>query len=266
MTKKFCALLLFLTLYCVIQAQDGWNNTTKAWLLTSSRNYFLQSAKNNKKDPIVSKAENREQMAICITNKIIESYTYSEYVALENDELTNFVHEKTHDCLQETGIKALYYDKYREDAERLGDKGKYGDAIEIYLSIDENGQADLIDYSNLGRMYVLDKQYSKAITYLLKGESLDNADLYIQAYLAHAYLLSGDFEKAVFIYKKYKGQNVDWGYDKKIWEEFIEDNFNSFKKEHIQCTRCDEIINLFKNTSTSYNSLPTTSNYDAQIE
>lgn len=71
-----------------------------------------------------------------------------------------------------------------------------------------------LDYSNLGWSYILKKQYTKALFYLKKGEAVDASNLYLQGNLAHAYMLTGDFEKGFSIYRKYKGEivaeNLSW--------------------------------------------------------
>jgi hypothetical protein len=49
--------------------------------------------------------------------------------------------------------------------------------------------------------------------------------------LAHAYLLSGDYDAAKLVYEKFKGQKVD---DSKIWDDIIMDDFKSLQEKGVQ--------------------------------
>jgi len=55
--------------------------------------------------------------------------------------------------------------------------------------------------SNLSIVYLLKKEYDKALEPLLKAEKLDNKDYIVLSNIAQAYKLKGDYKKAIEYYE-----------------------------------------------------------------
>jgi hypothetical protein len=78
---------------------------------------------------------------------------------------------------------------------------------------------------------------------LLEGEQLDETDLIIKGNLAHAYLLSGEIDKAKLLYIKYKNQNVT---ATKSWVNMVEEDFAAFEDAGLPIENFKIIIDSIK--------------------
>lgn len=90
-----------------------------------------------------------------------------------------------------------------------------------------------------GWNHILNKEFNLALVALLKAVSIDENNLYSQGNLAHAYLLLGDYENALSIYKKHAHLNLT----KTIsWKQMIEQDFKDFKEKGIDSPDFERII------------------------
>lgn len=189
-----------------------------------------------------------EDIIDCIAEKLVKDYSVMELVKIGAENEKKVLDEYSMACLDELGISKDLYNEidnnYRNEADSLIGIKKYTDAIDIYLMLDEDTSANDMDYNSLGWCYLLTKQYLKAIKYLKKGEKIDETNLLIQENLAHAYLLSNNFEKAKEIYIKYKGFNVD---ETQSWEDSVKEDFKTFAEMGIKSDKYNQILELLMN-------------------
>lgn len=197
---------------------------------------------------VLAKSYN-EDIIDCMMNKLVKGYDVREFFEISKigNAGDKILQEYSMKCLDELGMtKDLndeIDDEYRDKADSLIDEKNYAEAIDIYLMLDEDTVANDMDYNSLGWCYILTKQYLKAIKYLKKGEKLDETNLLIQENLAHAYLLSNNFEKAKEIYMMYKGSNVD---EKQSWEDVVKEDFKTFSEIGIKSDKFSQILEILK--------------------
>lgn len=72
---------------------------------------------------------------------------------------------------------------------------------------------------------------------------MDESDLYVKLDLAHALLLTDNFEDAKKIYLKYKNENID---DELSWIQAINDDFSLFLEHNILSDYFEQISSIFK--------------------
>ena len=73
---------------------------------------------------------------------------------------------------------------------------------QIALAILKHYPNHVVSLSNVSITYLLTKQYDKALTPLLKAETIDPEDAIVLNNIAHAYKLKGDKKKSIEYYKK----------------------------------------------------------------
>jgi tetratricopeptide (TPR) repeat protein len=100
------------------------------------------------------------------------------------------------------------------------------------------------EYISLSWYQLFTGKYNQTIISCEKGISLDkNRQMELETNLAHAYLLSGDFEKAKLIYMKNKKKKFRTG---ELWEEVIMKDFEILRKENVQSNDFEKIEKFFK--------------------
>lgn len=129
----------------------------------------------------------------------------------------------------------------RQNAAIAAQRNDYTTAINIFTEIINSGNGTSMDYNSLGWYYILTKQYFKALKFLNLGDNIDDTNLFIKGNLAHAYLLTGEVEKAKEIYLKYKGQNIN---ETMSWTQMVYADFQDFKSKGITSPYFETIINL----------------------
>jgi tetratricopeptide (TPR) repeat protein len=95
----------------------------------------------------------------------------------------------------------------------------------------------------LGWLYVVTKQYDKALLYLHQAVAKDPTDLTAQVTLAHAYLFHDDFQQAKAIYKKYQAQNVN---EQLSWTAKVEQDFAEFETLGITNSNYKRVIRMLE--------------------
>lgn len=131
----------------------------------------------------------------------------------------------------------------RQNAMIAAKRNDYTSAINIFTEIVNSENGTSMDYNSLGWYYLLTKQYFKAIKFLNIGDNIDDTNLFIKGNLAHAYLLTGEVEKAKEIYVKYKGQNIN---ETMSWTQMVYSDFQEFKSRDINSPYFETIINLLQ--------------------
>ncbi len=185
-----------------------------------------------------------DDFCVCVLEKMQKDYKFQEFQKLLSIEKSKAYKDFGNACLKESGASNTFYSDLRSEATALAKQGKYGNAIDNFLTIVVNGQANITDYNTLGYSYILTKQYSKAIKFLLEGERLDGSELLIQLNLAHAYMFNKDFKSAKSIYKKYQFQNVT---NTLSWTQKVKLDFETFEKAGLPSGDFDRVLRLFEN-------------------
>jgi hypothetical protein len=186
---------------------------------------------------------NPDLVCVCINNKLESKYKLEDLPKMPQAELNAIINEFFNLCIYETNEFSDQMDLLRDQAHEAASNNDFGTAISNILTLVDEEVALSEDYNSLGWYYILTKQYLKAIKFLSEGEKLDNTDLMIQGNLAHANLLSGNFEAASQIYQKFKGQNID---EEMSWEQMVVSDFEEFKKRGINSEKFEEILSIIK--------------------
>lgn len=211
-----------------------------------SRGYTLNNRKkiiNECKDSETAKRlSNSDDFCVCVLEKVQKEFKFQEFQKLLEIEKTKKIKDLSNSCLIETGGKALIYIQMREQAAEAFKQEKYADAITIATNTIKEDKPIIEDYLLLGKSYILTKQYEKAIKYLKLGEQLDETELLLKIYLAHAYLFNDSYKEAKILHKKYKNHNVN---DSLSWQEKTKQDFILFDKNGMHSDDFDSILNIF---------------------
>lgn len=85
---------------------------------------------------------------------------------------------------------------------------------------------DVKFFHSIGWSFIDNKDYNQAEVYLKRGLQLYPGDLLLESNLAHCYLFTGEYAKALEVYKKYSSQLVSLNYS---WETMICSDFDFFR-------------------------------------
>lgn len=96
-------------------------------------------------------------------------------------------------------------------------------------------------YNQLGREFLRTKQFEKAKQYLSRGAAKYPGNLYIQGNLAHALLLTGNYDAAMQIYLQHLNENIDTGI---TWKAALVSDITYFQSLGIQNPHFNELIAL----------------------
>lgn len=177
----------------------------------------------------------------CVLERITTKYTYAEYSKLLAAEKAKAFTENSAICFVETNGEAIRYTNQQQFLAKYIEQKKFGEAIKIALLVLESPKSSTADYTQLGWLYVVTKQYDKALLYLQQAVVKDPTDLTAQVTLAHAYLFHDDFPQAKAIYKKYQTQNVS---DSLSWKSKIEQDFAEFTALGLPTSNFKRVIRL----------------------
>ncbi|MWB96289.1 hypothetical protein GON26_18145 [Flavobacterium sp. GA093] len=209
----------------------GWNQDNKTEIVGLC-----------KTSNMAQKMADSDDFCVCILEKIMKQYRYSEYEKLLAIEKTKIYKDFGNACYNDANISKNVYNDLRTQANTLIRLQKYNEAIPKLNTIIIDGKATALDYSSIGYAYILTKQYAKAIKFLKEGEKLDDTELLVKLNLAHAYLVSDDYSSAKPIYKKYQNQNVT---DSLSWKEKTKADFANFKKAGLPSQDFEKVENLY---------------------
>lgn len=209
----------------------GWNQDNKNEIISLC-----------KTSTMAQKMANSDDFCVCILDKIIKQYRYSEFQKLLTIEKNKVYKDFGNACYGDADISKNVYNDLRNQASTLIKAQKYNEAIPKLNTIINDGKATALDYSSIGYCYILTKQYAKAIKALKEGEKLDDTELLIKLNLAHVYLVSDDYSEAKAIYKKYQTQNVT---DSLSWKEKTKQDFTVFQKAGLPSGDFEKILKLY---------------------
>lgn len=209
----------------------GWNQDNK--------NEIISLCKTSN---MAQKMANSDDFCVCILDKIMKQYRYTEFQKLLPIEKNKAYKDFGNTCYKDVDISKNVYNDLRTQISALIKAQKYNEAIQKLNTIINDGKATAIDYSSIGYCYILTKQYGKALKFLKEGEKLDDTELLVKLNLAHVYLVSDDYSEAKAIYKKYQSQNVT---DSLSWIEKTKQDFAVFEKAGLPSKDFQRVLNLF---------------------
>ena len=219
-----------------------WVNTKlgRGWNIENRKSILNQCRTSN----LARKLPNSDDFCVCILDKMQKEYKCQEFNKLLAAEKAKVFKDFGSACFDETGASNKFYSDLRKQAVDLVSQGNYGDAIDKWFTIINDGKSSVLDFVGIGNAYLMTKQYGKAIKFLKEGEKLDNSELLIQLNLAHAYLFNKDFKSAKNLYKKYQYQNVT---DNLSWTQKVKLDFETFEKAGLPNGDFERVMRLFKN-------------------
>ncbi|PWB21552.1 tetratricopeptide repeat protein [Flavobacterium sp. HTF] len=209
----------------------GWNQDNKNEIISLC-----------KTSTMAQKMANSDDFCVCILNKIIKQYRYSEFQKLLPIEKNKAYKDFGNACYNDADISKNVFNDLRTQIATLIKQQKFNEAIPKLNTIINDGKATALDYSSLGYSYIMTRQYAKAIKSLTEGEKLDDTELLVKLNLAHVYLLNDDYSAAKSIYKKYQNQNVT---DSLSWTDKTKLDFAAFQKAGIQSKDYEKVLKLF---------------------
>lgn len=209
----------------------GWNQDNKNEIISLC-----------KTSTMAQKMANSDDFCVCILNKIMKQYRYTEFQKLLAIEKTKVYKDFGNTCYKDADISKNVYNDLRTQVAALIKQQKYNEAIPKVNTIINDGKATALDYSSIGYCYILTKQYAKAIKSLKEGEKLDDTELLVKLNLAHVYLVSDNYSEAKAIYKKYQNQNVT---DSLSWKEKTQQDFVVFQKAGLPSKDFERVLKLY---------------------
>ncbi|MCD0469725.1 M48 family metallopeptidase [Flavobacterium sp. JAS] len=209
----------------------GWNQDNKNEIISLC-----------KTSTMAQKMANSDDFCVCILDKIMKQYRYTEFQKLLAIEKSKVYKDFGNSCYKDADISKNVFNDLRAQITSLIKAQKYNEAIPKLNTIINDGKATAVDYSSIGYCYILTKQYAKAIKFLKEGEKVDDTELLVKLNLAHVYLVSDDYSEAKVIYKKYQTQNVT---DSLSWKEKTKQDFTVFQKAGLPSKDFEKILNLY---------------------
>ena len=212
---------------------------SRGWTV-ENRKFIIDQCKTS---ALARKMTSSDDFCICIEEKIQKDYRFDEFQKLLTIEQAKIYKDNGTACYNETTVSKNVYAELRNTAATAIKNNEFALAIKNYLTIINDKQGSVLDYSNLGYCYLITKQYGKAIKYLKEGEQKDSTELFIKLNLAHAYLLDDNYSEAKSIYKEYQTQNLT---AKLSWTQKVKDDFEVFQKLGLPSGDFDRVLRLFK--------------------
>ncbi|MEN2402425.1 hypothetical protein GKZ90_0021725 [Flavobacterium sp. MC2016-06] len=209
----------------------GWNQDNKNEIISLC-----------KTSTMAQKMANSDDFCVCILEKIMKQYRYTEFQKLLPIEKNKVYKDFGNLCYKDADISKNVFNDLRTQASVLIQSQQYNEAIQKLATIIGEGKATALDYSSIGYCYILTRQYAKALKFLKEGEKLDDTELTIKLNLAHTYLISDDYSTAKVIYKQYKSQNVS---ENLSWEDKTKADFEVFKKAGLPSKDFDKVLKLY---------------------
>ncbi len=209
----------------------GWNQDNKNEIISLC-----------KTSTMAQKMANSDDFCVCILDKIMKQYRYTEFQKLLAIEKTKVYKDFGNTCYKDADISKNVFNDLRNQIASLIKAQKYNEAIPKLNTIINDGKATAVDYSSIGYCYILTKQYAKAIKFLKEGEKLDDTELLVKLNLAHVYLVNDEYSEAKAIYKKYQTQNVT---DSLSWKEKTKQDFTVFQKAGLPSKDFEKVLNLY---------------------
>lgn len=181
-------------------------------------------------------------------NCLVEKIKYDSVLIRHNDSyiLETRVNEIGQSCILELGIineSELQKQDVLNEMARLNESHNSQGLIDFCASVIKQGKEYEEVYNALGYECLLTKQFTKARYFLELAASKFPLDLYIQGNYAHSLLFTGDYDKAVMIYKRYLNENIDASIS---WRDATITDINKFKALGISNEHFQEIEDMME--------------------
>lgn len=176
----------------------GWNTVAKQDLVTLAKSLNVYTA-----------VQNKDVFSGCFLERITSIFTYNEYKELLTQEKQQLIEKNVLICLEQINEKEAVLNVYRNEVTQLQKNKKYNEAITLLeQKIITSKTVKATDYNSLGYLYLITRQYQKALQVFQAGEKLDEANLALKMNLAHVYLFLDKKSNAKAIHKKYENENI----------------------------------------------------------
>lgn len=213
------------------------NKLSRGWNSQNKKSIFSQC----KQSETANKLLNSDDFCVCQIEKLQEKFKFFELQNLLSAEKTSNLKSIEADCLKITGDIQLINDEIRKETDALIKDEKFDLAINKLQNIIKKENGNATDFNNLGRCFLITKQYQKALLNFKKAEVLDNSDLQIQLNLAHAFMFSNDLKAAKKIHEKFKNQNIN---STLSWVENTKIDFELFLKSGLPNNYFNKILRV----------------------
>jgi len=174
----------------------------------------LNKIYNNCLGTFTIKNSETEQICTCVKEKIFNNYAPSAYFQLSESNRYNLCNNEISNCTIETGntsvvdkdkkIKELY-EQYRGQSITKD----YRAAEETLIELIQNGINSWNIYNSLAYAQLCLKKYEEAKKSLQIGLGKNPTNLYLLGNFGNYYLLTGKYEQAIEIFKKYINKKID---------------------------------------------------------
>ncbi len=217
-----------------------WVDTklSRGWNVSHRQSILNQLIKANFSKKLI----NKNELALCVLEKLQQKYRYKEFTNLLNIEQNTITSELADQCFSKPSTGLLT--ALRNDANQHFKNQNFADAIDVLKNnIIDKQNANALDYNNLGYYYLFSNQFDKAFQTLKTAQKLDDAELLIDLNLAHYYLLTGEFRKAKEIHLEHLNQNVS---ATKSWKNKAFSDFEEMKKANLNVPDLGKIIKVLE--------------------
>jgi tetratricopeptide (TPR) repeat protein len=110
---------------------------------------------------------------------------------------------------------------------------------DVRLEQEADNSRKALELANVAWEQIEKKDFEGAIKSCKVGLTLDDENYYLQGNLAHAYLLSGNYDEAISIYRKYYGKPFS---ETMSWKEMIKTDFEAFRSKGFDAANMDKAL------------------------
>ncbi|MDF2438858.1 MAG: Tetratricopeptide 2 repeat protein [Bacteroidota bacterium] len=110
---------------------------------------------------------------------------------------------------------------------------------DAHMELEADNTRKALELANIAWEQIEKKDFEAAIKSCKEGLALDDENYYLQGNLAHAYLLSGNYDDAISIYRKYYGKPFS---ETMSWKEMIKTDFEAFRSKGFDATNMDKAL------------------------
>ncbi len=115
--------------------------------------------------------------------------------------------------------------------------------IDIEYNKREIREALAIVHNNTGWLYLIDKKFDLALEFFQKASLYFPINKFILGNIAHAQLLLGNYEQAIKLYEKHKGQKLEES-NNMLWEDMVKQDFKEFQEKGIYHDDFQKVLDI----------------------
>ncbi|MCF0055009.1 M48 family metallopeptidase [Dyadobacter sp. CY356] len=184
-----------------------------------------------------------EKICECAKNQIKTAYVPSSYVSLSNIEKDKIIRDNIRTCTRKMGLDGL-----SEKEVRINEIFKLieGQKITKDLTGLQVSYSELISlgittpqvYNGLAFNLLCQQEYQEAKKYITLGLGKDPQDLYLLKNLGNYYLLTGQYDQAMEIYRAHKNEKLP---DKRKFKESLTRDIKEFERSGIKNVNFEKV-------------------------